>query len=177
MHVDGIDLSSPSRKFSQKQAKSPTIIHPRQRRQGEYCERLSSKQLNIHIKSSLMLSNAKEVINDKTDTVKRRLVKDSTLKKDLLKQEVEKAKDKTIEAAENAARELNDMTDTAKRRIVKESALATDLLKQEAEKAKDKTIEAAENAARDLLSGLEKLESEIANHYLDEMKYGMAGER
>jgi hypothetical protein len=76
--------------------------------------------------------------------------------------------DATKEAVHNSA-------EAVKRRVLEESLLASEGLKQEVIRAKDRAIESAENVARDVLCGLEKLESEIANHYLDGMKYGMAG--
>jgi hypothetical protein len=75
----------------------------------------------------------------------------------------------------NAKVVISENADTAKKRFKKESSLAGDKLKHHAQEASSKAKETVENKAREIVSGLNQLESEIANHYLDNMKYGMAG--
>ena len=75
----------------------------------------------------------------------------------------------------NAKESFHEKAGTAKRRLIEKSSQASEELKQEACKAKDRAITSAQNTAREMVAGLEKIESEIANHYLDGMKYGMAG--
>jgi hypothetical protein len=85
-------------------------------------------------------------------------------------------KNKMNDKTDAMKRRIVDETNSAKTRVENESVYAKERLKQEALIARDKALASAENTAREMLSGLDKLESEIANHYLDGMKYGMAGE-
>lgn len=68
----------------------------------------------------------------------------------------------------NVSVKMNEKADFMKQRLVEESS-----------QAKERALVAVESAAttaRELMSGLQVLDSEIANHYLDRMKFGMAGE-
>lgn len=102
-----------------------------------------------------MLSDAKGIITEKTEAAKNRFLEESNLARDGLKEDIE----------------------AAKRRLVEESMAASDSIREGAKRAKDRAVESAEKRAREMVSGLDKRESEIANHYLDGMKYGMAGNR
>ena len=124
----------------------------------EVAAKVESTRKRIADKSSQKADDLMGVINNKTDVIKKRVVHDSSQK------------------VNEVIGVVNDKTNEVKKRIEDESINAKENIKQSVEEAKAKAIETAENAARDLTSGLDKLDSEIANHYLDGWKYGMEGQ-